>query len=224
MRARLTGLLWLTCIVTGLVAYALAFPLISRGDAATTATNILANPLRFRIAFALDLTSSASYLGVTALLYHLLRPAGRSLSFTAAFFGLGGVAISGISYTGQLAALSLLRGAGFSAFTTSQLQALALVAVQLRFQVFVIVMAFFGIQCLLAGIAIARSGLMPRALGALLALGGASYVIVSFVDFLAPEIGARLAPFVMPIALIGEGAITAWLLAKGVRQTEPLDV
>ena len=50
----------------------------------------------------------------------------------------------------------------------------------------------------------------------LLAIGGSSYLIISFANFLAPPFGARLTPFVMPIALAGEGALTVWLLAKGV--------
>src|SRR6267142_2004831 len=58
---------------------------------------------------------------------------------------------------------------------------------------------------------------IPRALGVLLMLGGASYVINSFTNFLAPAIGAHLAPFVIPVAILGEGALTLWLLVKGVK-------
>ena len=217
MRARLTGLLWLICIATGIAAYSLSMSLIVRGDPAATATNILANQSQYRIAFAFDLLSGVSYLGVTALLYHLLRPAVRSLSFTAAAFGLCGVAIGGISYASQLAALALLRGAYTSVFTIGQLQVMAMIAVRVRLQVFSIGMVFFGIQCLLAGVAIARSAIVPRALGALLAFGGATYVIIAFAEFLAPATGTRLVPFFMPMALVGEGAVTAWLLVKGVR-------
>jgi hypothetical protein len=58
--------------------------------------------------------------------------------------------------------------------------------------------------------------LIPRILGVLLLLGGASYVINSFTNFLSPAIGAHLAPFIVPVAILGEGALTLWLLVKGV--------
>ena len=217
LKARVAGGLWLTCIVTGIFGFVAGSGLIAPDDAAATATNILASESRYRLGFAADLISGASYVGVTALLYSLLKPAGRSLSLLAAFFGLGGVAIGGLAWLNQLTPLVLLHGGQYlSAFTTTQLQALALIALNLRLQVFSIGMVFFGIQCFLAGCLIVRSTFMPRLLGVLLAMGGASYVIVSFASFLAPPIGVRLTPFIMPIALVGEGALTVWLLTKGV--------
>jgi len=47
-------------------------------------------------------------------------------------------------------------------------------------------------------------------------LGGSSYVINSFTNFLSPSIGSHLAPFIIPVAILGEGALTLWLLVKGV--------
>ena len=54
-------------------------------------------------------------------------------------------------------------------------------------------------------------------LGILLMLGGASYIINSFTNFVAPGAGSHLMPFVVPIAILGEGALTLWLLVKGVK-------
>ena len=93
---------------------------------------------------------------------------------------------------------------------------MALLTLKLQVQVFSVAMVFFGVQCLLAGYLIARSLFLPRALGVLLAIGGSSYALISFANFLAPPLGARLTPFIMPVALAGEGALTVWLLAKGV--------
>lgn len=57
-------------------------------------------------------------------------------------------------------------------------------------------------------------------LGVLLMLGGASYAINSFTHFLGLRVGASLAPFVIPIAILGEGALTFWLLLKGANVAE----
>jgi len=119
----------------------------------------------------------------------LFKPVDTGLSLFAAFCGLAGVA----------------SGAGLS-----------LVRSDPPMQGFYIEMVFFGAQIISIGYLITRSTLMPRILGVLLLFGGASYVINSFTNFLSPAIGAHLTPFIIPIAILGEGAATLWLLVKGV--------
>ena len=218
LKARLAGGLWLLCIVTSIGGFIAAGPLIVANDAAATAANILAKESLFRLGFAANLISGLSYLGVTVFLYYVLKPVSRSLSLLAAFFGLGGVAIGGVAWISNLVPLILLHGDHYlSAFTTSQLQAMSMIALKLPMQVFFIGMVFFGIQCILIGYLVTRSTFLPRLLGVLLGIGGTSYVIASFASFLFP-LGPRLILFIMPIALIGEGSLTAWLLVKGVNK------
>jgi len=121
----------------------------------------------------------------------LFKPVDANLSLFAAFCGLAGVA-SG-------AAVDSLRQ-----FTPP-------------IPGFYIAMVFFGAQIISVGYLITRSTLVPPLLGVLLLLGGSSYIINSFTNFLAPTIGAHLAPFIIPIAILGEGALTLWLLVKGVK-------
>ena len=216
-QARIAGVLWMLCIVEGLGGFIAAGPLIVANDAAATAANILANESLYRLGFAFDLISGASYLGATVFLYYVLKPVSRSLSLLAAFFGFAGVAIGGVTWVSRLGLLVLLHGDQYlSAFTTSQLQAMALTALKLQLQVFSIGMVFFGVQCISIGYLVARSMFLPRILGILLGIGGASYVIASFASFLIPSFGAHLIAFVLPVALIGEGSLTLWLLVKGV--------
>ena len=217
-QARIAGACWLLCILTSVAGFIAAAPLIVANDAAATAANILANESLFRLGFIANLISGLSYLGVTALLYNLLRPVSRSLSLLAAFFGLAGIAIGGTSWVSNLAPLLLLHGDQYlTAFTTSELQAISLSALKLQTQIFFIGMAFFGIQCVSIGYLVARSRFLPRILGILLAIGGTCYVIASFANFLLP-LAARLVMFVIPVALIGEGSLTVWLLVKAVNE------
>src|SRR5437016_9524748 len=219
LKARIAGGFWLLCIVTSILGFIAGGPLIVANDAAATATNILANESLFRFGFAADLISGLSYIGVTLFLYFVLKPVSRSLSLLAAFFGLAGVAIGGVAWVSNLVPLVLLHGDQYlSAFTTSQLQAMSLIALKLQLNVFVIGMVCFGIQCILIGYLITRSMFLPRVLGVLLAIGGTSYLINSFANFLIPSLGARLIPFVFPVALIGEGSLTVWLLVKGLNE------
>jgi len=216
-KARIAGGLWLMVIVAGMTAFVIRSPMIARGDAVATATNILASESLFRFGFAADLVAGACYMGVTVLLYDLLKPVSRSVSLLAAFFGLGGIAIGAATSLVRLAPLVLLRSDQYlSTFTPNQLQTMALAALRLYEQAFLIAMVFFGLQCVLVGCLIVRSTFLPRILGVLLALGGLSYVISSLANFLAPAFGARLAPFIVPAAILGEGSLTLWLLLMGV--------
>ena len=216
-KARMAGGLWWLCIVAGIIGFVAAGPLIVANDAAATAANILAKESLFRFGFAADLVSGLSYVGVTALIYYVLKPVSRSLSLLAAFFGLAGVAIGGASWVIHLVPLLLLHGNQYlTAFTTNQLQATSLIALKLQLQVFPIGMVFFGIQCISIGYLVAQSTFLPRILGVILAIGGTCYVIASFANFLTPSFGPRLVPFLMPVALIGEGSLGLWLLVKGV--------
>ena len=217
LKARIAGGLWLIVIAAASFGFIALSGLIVREDPAATATNILANESVFRLSFLADLVAGLCYVGVTVLLYELLKPVSRSLSLLAAFFGLGGIAFGGPYYLCRLAPLVLLRGDEYlSVFTPSQLQAMALMSLKLYGFAFNISMVLFGLQCFIAGYLIVRSKFLPPIPGVLLAIGGATYVIVSFAKFLSPSLGAALSPFIAPAGLVGEGTVTLWLLVRGV--------
>ena len=170
-KARIAGGLWLIVIAAGMSAFVVGSTVIARGDAAATAANILVSESLFRLAFAANLLSSVCYMGVTVLLYGLLKPVSRSVSLLAAFFGLAGLAVGCATSVTQLAALILLGGQYSSAFSTSQLQAMVMMSLRLSEQGFILSMVFFGFQCLLIGCLIVRSTFLPRVLGVLLSPG-----------------------------------------------------
>jgi len=142
-----------------------------------------------RIAFAALEVGAVCYVGVTVLLYALFTPVDTTLALFAAVCGVIGLASGGEVSPGSSPAQSA----------------------------FLVEMVFFGFQILTIGFLITRSTLIPRPLGILLMLGGASYIINSFTNFVAPDIGRHVMPFIVPIAVLGEGALTLWLLVKGVR-------
>jgi hypothetical protein len=102
------------------------------------------------------------------------------------------------------------------AFTTDQLQALALVSLRLYAQGFNIAMVFFGYHCLLIGSLIFRATFLPRIIAVLMGIAGVCYLTNSFANFLAPEFGARLFRYILPLGLPGELSLTLWLLVIGV--------
>lgn len=77
-------------------------------------------------------------------------------------------------------------------------------------------LVFFGVYCLMLGWLVWRSGFLPKAIGALMALAGACYLLNSIADLAAPAFARTLSPHLMDPTLIGEAALALWLLAFGV--------
>jgi len=69
----------------------------------------------------------------------------------------------------------------------------------------------FGVYCLLIGYLIFRSDFLPRFLGVLMAIAG-----LGWLTFLSPPLARYLSPYNFAPGLIGEGALTVWLLLFGV--------
>ena len=72
-------------------------------------------------------------------------------------------------------------------------------------------LVFFGCYCLVIGYLILRSTFLPRVLGALMALGG-----LGWLTFVSPALSTYLSPYNMLPGVLGETALTVWLLAAGV--------
>lgn len=75
---------------------------------------------------------------------------------------------------------------------------------------------FFGFQTVAIGYLILRSLFVPRAIGALMVLGGVAFLFTAFTNFLAPSLGARLAPLLLPVAGLAEALLAIWLVARGI--------
>src|SRR5213593_2750707 len=98
LKARIAGVFYLLTILTGIFAQGfVSGSLVVDGDAAATATNILMHKSLFQLGFAVYLIEMACQIAITALFYNLLKPAGRSVSLVAAFWGLDGCVIKTFS-------------------------------------------------------------------------------------------------------------------------------
>ena len=69
----------------------------------------------------------------------------------------------------------------------------------------------FGVYCLLIGYLILQSTFLPRILGVLMAFGG-----LGWLTFLSTDLANYLSPYNLAPGILGEGALTVWLLVKGV--------
>ncbi len=171
-RARIAGLLYL-----------LIFIAAPSGAASAT-------PVKMTITLVCDL-------GVAILLYELLRPISRSVSFVAALFRVIFVIVMAINSSNYFGVTALFQRA-HSAAAFDAGYGVALVP--------------FGVHCVLTGSLIFRSTFLPRLLGVLMAVAGVGYFV-----FLSPQLGSRLFfPWIVIPAVAGEGSLTLWLLSVGV--------
>ena len=215
-RARITGVVYLLFFLTAALG-ALVAPGSSglggiSGDAAGIANTILAHEAAYRLGWALGLISTACYVALMALFYQLFRPVNRSVALLAAFFGLVGCAVTALQSLFQLAPLVVLSGSPYlSVFSTKQLQALALLSLNLNVQVGSIALVFFGVFQLMIGYLIFRSTFLPRFLAVLVALAGLGWLI-----FLAPPLANSLLTYLEVLGVLGEVPLMLWLLVFGV--------
>lgn len=215
--ARTAGLLYLVIIVLGLTGeLVVRSGIVAVGDAAATAANIRAAESLFRFGFVADSVMLLADIALAVLLYVLLRPVSKTLALLAMCFRLVQAAIIGGNLLHYHAALVALAGPAYGiAFPPEQLAAVATLFLDLHSHGYDLALLPFGVNCLLLGYLVYRSGFLPRALGVLLAAAGVVYLVGSYARFLFPAQVEAVAPIYL-VAIIAESAMCLWLLVRGV--------
>jgi hypothetical protein len=211
--ARIGGLLYLLLVPLGFFGIYVGSSLVVPGDAATTATNILASESLFRMSIVTALLVQVINVFVVLVLYKLLSLVNKSLASLMVIFLLLGVPIAMLNELNQFAVLLLLHGANYlTAFTAEQLRALVPLFLDLHKLGISIAGIFWGLWLFPMGYLVFRSGYIPRILGVLLMIGCFGYLIDSFAAFLLPNSPVSVAMF----TFWGEVLLPLWLLVKGV--------
>lgn len=216
--ARAAGLIYLIiAIMAPFAEFFVRQGLIVPGNAAATATNIVATESLFRAGFASDLVVFVIEVALAAILLVLFRPVSRVLALVMSFARLAMATILGFNLLNMFTGLQLLTGAEYAAaFDQGQRQALAYVFLSAQGFGYDLGMVFFGLHLAALGYLVYRSGFLPRILGILLAVSALGYLANSFTGFLFPQYTETLSVVVVVAALVGELPLTLWLLIKGV--------
>ncbi len=217
-QARIAGALYLVIMVCGMFAEGyVRGSLVVSGDAAATAQHILASERLYRLGGTVEFVTLFCDLAVALILYTLLRPVGPGLAMLALLFRVVFVAVFALLSLTHFTPLLLLQdGAALAAFSPSQLQQAALFSLRLHSLGFIIADVFFGIHCVLIGWLIASSTFLPRLIGLMLVIAGASYVIDSLAYFNAPEVRQQFFPLLLLPGLVAEGSLALWLAIRGL--------
>jgi hypothetical protein len=215
MWARAAGVLWLLCIACGMFAEAyVREKLILSHDPAGTIRNIFSNEQLYRLGLTLEFAGTAAYLALTAILYRLLAPVDATVSLIAALFSVAGCAIWMANVAGDMSPF-VFRDLLTSAHAEPS-RSIVFALLRLRPETLLSGMVCFGVQCLLVGYLIIRSSFLPKALGALLAVGGVGYLLNTSAHFLWPTFAAILHGCGFLPGEAGETLLGLWLAIVGL--------
>jgi hypothetical protein len=165
----------------------------------------------FRGATVSHLISQIIVVFLVRALYRLLKPVNRDRAVLMVVLALLGIPIAFLNEVNHLAAFRLLGSADAGAFTSTQLQAQAMVFLDMYRGGILVTQIFWGLWLVPLGVLVVRSGFLPRLLGILVVVGGAGYLFDSGTQLLFPG-RATISQF----TFVGELLFSVWLLIKGV--------
>jgi Domain of unknown function (DUF4386) len=214
---RWAGFFYLAYIATFIFATYVQEHPIMWGDAAATANHIASAEFMFRVGVMAELAAAVLFLLAAWSLYVLLNPVGKNTALLFLLLNAVGVAEQSQNVLMQFAALPLVSGTAYlKVFTVPQLQAQALMFLNLHGTGFMIFNVAFALWLFpLAWLAI-RSGFIPKILGALLLLDGLCLLVWLVQMGLFPGYD-KFVRLLFPVMFIAEFSFALWLLIVGAR-------
>lgn len=188
--------------------------MIVSGNASATARNIVMLQPLFRHGYVGYVIEGLCDAALTALLYLLLRPAGRELALVALVVRIVATAAFAAAESWYFGALSIVNGAAsLNAFSPGQLNALTLLALKMYNAGGVVPTLFYGVGWILLGRLIFVSGYLPKWLGVLMVIAGTSFIAGMLAIIVAPAVSSTWFLLPMFLAML---VLALWLLIRGV--------
>jgi hypothetical protein len=199
--------------------------LFAPGDGAATVNNILASERLFRLGIMSNLITTICFLFLANALYKLFKSVDKDMVRLMVIFIIASVPIAYLEFLKFAPILLLSSGANLSAFERAQLQALAMLFLDLFAQGKFITYIFFGLWMFPLGMLVFKSGsgFIPKALGVMLVVGCFGYLSKFLEIFLSLNYEA-ITSLWMNIAIIAEILCILWLLIKGPGDQKPAPI
>ncbi|MFL6679571.1 MAG: DUF4386 domain-containing protein [Burkholderiaceae bacterium] len=215
-QARLAGLLYvLVALIAPYGLMVVPAKLLAPGDAHETALRIAANPGVLHLGMATELVHQAIEVFMVLVLYQLFAPVQRMLARQMLVLGLIPIPMVFLNVLAEVAAGLFADGPPWlHAFDRAQLDALALLAMQLHAHGLQLAAFFWGLWLLPLGLVMLRSGFIPKVIGACAIAASGGYVLGAGADILVPGLQAAVATpaFVLQVC---EPVMILWLLLGG---------
>lgn len=218
--ARLAGLIYFVWIITGLYGmFYIPSKINMKGDAATTAHNILSNEFLFRTGIVNDLLSNIIWVFMVLILYRLFKQVNERQAKLLVALVIVQIPAVYFMEAMNITSLMIFKGEILKTFELGQRQDLAMAFLKISDYSTLILEAFWGLWLFPLGILVYRSRFLPRFLGVWLIITGIFYVVLSFTSLQLPQYKDMVlnSVFALPFE-IGEVAFMLWLLIKGAKE------
>ena len=223
--ARIAGVLYLLVGIFGGFAEGFVEPkMYVAGNAAATASNLLANSGLVRIGFVADLLDPTIFVFLGLTLYLLLKHVNKSVAMAMVVLVAISAGITCLNAVFEFEGLRVATGAvNLAAFGTAGSNALVLLLLDTQHYGIFIAQIFFGLWLVPLGyLAYKSAGWFPKWLGVLLIVGGACYLVDLLAAFLVPDFAQNIHLFVGVIpTTIAEVSMVIYLLVIGVKTSRP---
>jgi hypothetical protein len=216
--ARVAGLVYLSMVLVA--PFAMIYvpsKLIVHGNAAATATNVLAHETMFRLSIFGDLIGHVIFICLGIALFRLLSSVNRTWALLMVAFVLVSTAVGFLNTLNNIAALVLFRGGEFlTVLDKSQRDALAYFFLRLHSQGEFINEIFWGVWLFPFGLLVFRSRFLPRFIGIWLIIACFAWVALSITALFFPLNYDAVFRYLQP-AFFAEIAMMLWLLVMGAK-------
>jgi hypothetical protein len=217
--ARIAGVLYLLVGISGGFAQGFVEPkMYVAGNAAATAANVVANSGLVRAGVVADLFDATIFVFLAMTLYLLLHHVHHSAARAMVVLVAISAAIESLNTVFEFAGLRVATDSAYAAaFGTAGSNALVLLLLDTQHYGLLMAQIFFGLWLAPLGYLVYKSGLFPKALGVVLIVGAACYLLDVVALFLVPDIGDKIKTLVVVPSAIAEVAVVLYLLVIGIR-------
>ena len=221
--ARIAGILYLLVGIFGGFAQGYVYPKVFvAGDAANTLKNLLANLELVRIGIVSDLFQATVWVSLAMTLYVLLRHVSRNAAGAMVVFAAMGAGITMLNAVFEYEGIRVASGAlNLAAVGDANSGAQAVLLIDAQHYGLLIASIFMGLWLVPLGYLAYRSGWFPKALGVVLIVGGACYIVDMLAAFLTPDLGRAIHGYVAILPTVAEISMLVYLLVAGVRVPKP---
>lgn len=193
-----------------------------RGDAETTAQNILSHEFLFRISIINSLISSTIWVVMVLVFYRMFKKVNEHQAKFLVALVIVQIPVVFFMEAFNIASLMIFKGEILKTFDLSQRQDLAMLFLKINDYGVLALETFWGLWLFPLGILVCRSRFLPYFLGVWLIITGIFYLILSFTNIMLPHYKDVItkSPFALPVEL-GEVAFMLWLLIMGAKNNIP---
>ncbi len=216
----IAGLLYLIISILGPISELIVRShLIVYGDATVTAYNIKTSEGLFLLGIVSSLVYIICFLLLVLAIYNIFKSVNKKIASLMVIFVIVCVPIMFINLLNSFAVLLLLSGADYlTVFDVNELNALAMLFINLYNYGYTIAQIFHGLWLFPFGYLVYKSGFSPKFLGGWLIIGCFGYLIDCFMIIVLPNIDSTLILYlvVWPSA-ISEILMCFWFVFKSIK-------